>query len=179
MAPKNAVAQSSRKATRSTSQGSTTVSAASNGVKTKSMAKVAASSAREQAVVIAVSQSRKSTNGDSKIADEVSQIASHSLKQKSIVGYNMPQTISRGMDELQTHTNLTFQPIDLEDYGYSSSASSLLSSKESLLLHDEVESSNTIIMPVMLTEVTNIEEQLGSMKATRGKLLKEIVEKNV
>jgi len=82
------------------------------------------------------------------------------------------------MDELQTHTSPTFQPIDLEDDGYSSSASSLLSSKESLWSHAKVESSNTIIMPVMVIEVTNIEEQLASMKATPDKLLKESVEKD-
>ena len=60
------------------------------------------------------------------------------------------------MDELQTHTNTTFQPIDLENDGHSSSASSLLSSKESLLSHADVESSNIIIMPVMVIEVANM-----------------------
>ena len=57
-------------------------------------------------------------------------------------------------------------------------ASSLLSSKESLLSHAEIESSNTVVMPVMVTEVTNIEEQLASMKATMDKLLKEGAQKD-
>ena len=71
MASKNAVVQSSRKATRSTSQGSTTVSAASGRVMTRSTAKPTASSAREQAIVTATSKSPKVPNGDSKIAGRV------------------------------------------------------------------------------------------------------------
>ena len=63
---KNGVAQYSRKATRSTSQVSTVVSAAFGGVMTRSMAKVAASSAREQAIVTAISKSRKFPNATPK-----------------------------------------------------------------------------------------------------------------
>jgi len=110
--------------------------------------------------VTATSQSRKKTNGDSKIADGVSQIASYPLKQKSAAGSNMPQTIPCRMDELQTHTNTTFQPIDLEDDGYSSSDSSTATPKESPASYAEIESPNTIIMSVMVTELTSIEEQL-------------------
>jgi len=116
--------------------------------------------------VTAASQSCKITNGDSKVAVAISRIASHPLKQKYVVGFNMPQTIPCGMDKLQTHTNTNFQPINLEDDRYSSSASSLLSSKESLLSHAKIKSSNTIIMSVIVIEVTNTEEQLASMKAT-------------
>jgi len=131
MASKNAVVQSSKKAIRSTSQGSTAVNAASGGVITRSMAKATARSATKQAVVTATSQSCKKINGDSKIANEVSKIASYPLKQKSVAGSNMPQTIPCRMDELQIHTNTTFQPIDLEDDGYSSSNSSAATPKES------------------------------------------------
>jgi len=66
----------------------------------------------------------------------------------------------------------------LEDDGYSSGASSQLSSKESLFSHDETNSSNTVVMLVMVIEVTNIEEQLASMKATMDKLLKEGAQKD-
>jgi len=120
----------------------------------------------------------KKTNGDSKIADRVSQIASHPLKQKSVAGSNMPQNIPRRMDELQTHTNTTFQPIDLEHDGYSSGASPLLSSRESLLSHVEIESPSTIIMSVMVTKVTSIKEQLASMEATMDRILEESAEKD-
>jgi len=89
----------------------------------------------------------------------------------------MPQTIPRGMDELQTHTSPTFQPFNLEDDGYSSSISSLLLLKESPFSHVEAESSNTVIMPVTVPEVTDIEEQLASMKVAQDKLLKESVKK--
>jgi len=125
---------------------------------TWSVAKAAVTSTTQQAVVTATPQSCKKTNGDSKIADGVSQIASHPLKQKSVAGSNMPQTIPRRMDELQTHTNTTFQPMDLEHDGYSSGASPLLSSRKSLLSHAQIESPNTIIMSVMVTVVTSIEE---------------------
>jgi len=47
----------------------------------------------------------------------------------------MPETIPRGMDDLQTHTNPTFQPFNFEDDGYSSSDSSLASSNGSLSSH--------------------------------------------
>jgi len=56
---------------------------------TRSTAKAAATSATKQAIVKATAQSRKKTNGGSKIADGVSQIASYPLKQKSVAGSNM------------------------------------------------------------------------------------------
>jgi len=55
----------------------------------------AASSATEQAIVTATSKSRKVPNGDSKIVDGVTQIASDALKQKFVAIFNMPQTIPR------------------------------------------------------------------------------------
>ena len=129
MASKNVVVQSSGKAIRSTSQGSTAVSDASGGVMTRSMAKATASSAKEPAVVIATSKLCNAPNGNSKIADGVTQIASDVLKQKSVVSFNMSQTIPRGMDELQTHANPAFQPFNSTDDGYSSSDSSLSTSR--------------------------------------------------
>ena len=122
------------------------------------MAKAAASSAREQVIVIVTSKSRKFPNGDSKITYGVTQIALDALKQKSVVGFNMPQTISHGMDELQTHTNPAFQPFNPADDGYSSSDSSLSTLKESLFFHAEAESSDNVVMPVMVIEVANVEE---------------------
>ena len=100
MAPKNAINQSSRKAIRSASQGSTTASAASGGVMTRSMTKAATTIIGEQSIVAAPSQSHKIQNLGSKVSDGVNQIASNILKQKSVVGFIMPQTISCGMDEL-------------------------------------------------------------------------------
>ena len=100
MAPKNALAQSSRKTTRSTSQVSTTTSLASGGVMSWSMAKAAATFAKKQTIVTATSQSLKITNVNSKISDGVSQITSHALKQKSFVSFNMQQTILHERDEL-------------------------------------------------------------------------------
>jgi len=79
------------------------------------MAKAAITFAREQVVVTTTSQSHKITNDDSKVDDGVGQIASDTLKQKSIVGFNMSQTIPRGMDEFYAYTNLVFQPICAKD----------------------------------------------------------------
>ena len=174
MAPKNTITRSSRKAVRSASQGSTTASAASGGVMTRSMTKVAG----EHSIVAAPSQSHKIQNLSSKVSDGVNQIASNALKQKSVAGFIMPQTIPRGMDELQTHTNPAFQPFNFEDDGYSSSDSSLAPSKGSLSSQAEAESSDTVIMPVMVTGATNFEEQLASMKATLDRLSKESAEKD-
>ena len=174
MAPKNAITQSSRKAVRSASQVSTTASAASGGVMTRSMTKAAG----EQSIVAVPSQSHKIQNLGSKVSDGVNQIASNVLKQKSVAGFIIPQTIPRGMDELQTHTNPAFQPFNFEDDGYSSSDASLASSKGSLFSHVKIEFSDTVIMPVMVTAATNFKEQLASMKATLDKLSKESAEKD-
>ena len=73
---------------------------------------------------------------------------------------------------------LPFSPLVLEANGYSSSDSFSTSSKKSLSVHAEVESSDTVIMLVMMTEAVNFEEQLASMKATLDLLSKESAEKN-
>jgi len=77
------------------------------------------------------------------------------------------------MDELQTHANPTFQPFNFEDDAYSSSDSSLASSKGSPSSHVEAESLNTVIMLVMVTKATNFEDQPASMKAMLKRLSKE------
>jgi len=79
MGPKNIIAQSSRNIAQFTSQGMT-----------RGMVKVTATWAKEQATVTAASQSRKITNGDFNVAKEVTQITYHALKQKYMVGFNMP-----------------------------------------------------------------------------------------
>lgn len=84
----------------------------------------------------------------------VNQIISHTLKQKSIAGFDTSQTIPLGMDELQAHTNPTFQPFSIEDDGNSSKDSSL-ALKESLSSHAEAKSSETIVMLVMVTQIIN------------------------
>jgi len=86
--------------------------------------------------------------------------------------------IPRGMAELQTHTNPAFQPFNLTDDGYSSNDSSLSTSKDSLFFHAEAESSNTVVMPVIVTEAASVEEQLASMKATLDRLFRESAEKD-
>jgi len=58
-------------------------------------------------------------NLDSKVPNGVNQIAYHALKKKSIADFNMSQTIPYWMDELQSHIHSTFQPLNLEDDGYS------------------------------------------------------------
>ena len=86
----------------------------------------------------------------------------------------MPQTMPRGMDELETYTNPTFQPFGLEDGGYLNSDSSSTSSKKSLSFHAEAEFSDTAFMPVMVTEATNFEEQRASLEATLDRLSKRV-----
>jgi len=56
--------------------------------------------------------------------------------------------------------------------------SSAATPKDSPASYAEIESPNTIIMSVMVIELTGIEEQLASMKATLDRLLKESAEKN-
>jgi len=80
MAPKNAVLQSSRKATQSTSQGSTIASATSGDVVTRSITTVAAITTLEQSVVTVRSQSHKIQNFSSEVSDGVDQATAHALK---------------------------------------------------------------------------------------------------
>jgi len=93
------------------------------------------------------------------VSNGVDQSSVHSLKQMSIVDFNLSQIIPHSMDELQAHTNTTFQPFGLKDDGYWSSSSFVATPKESPSSHGKVESSNAFIMPVMVTEVTNFKEQ--------------------
>jgi len=107
--PKNTIIQSLSKAVWSASQRSTTASAASDSVMTRNMTKAVATAITEdQLIMAAPSQSHKIQNIGSKVSAGVNQIASNVLKQKSIVGFIIPQIIKHGMDELQTHTNCTF-----------------------------------------------------------------------
>ena len=52
------------------------------------------------------------------------------------------------------------------------------SSKVSLFLHAKAESSGIVIIPVMVTEAANFEEQLASMKATLDRLSRDSLEKD-
>ena len=74
--------------------------------------------------------------------------------------------------------NPTFQPFGVQDHGYTNSDSSRASLRE-LVAQSETESSNSVIVPVMVTEVTNVEEQLANMKATLERLAKENREKRL
>ena len=100
MAPKNAIGQSSRKAVWFASRGSATARAVAGGVMTRSMTKAATAITGEQSIVAAPSRSHKIQNLGSKVSDGVNQVALNILKQKSVASFIMPQTISRGMDEL-------------------------------------------------------------------------------
>ena len=102
MAPKNAIPQPSRKAVRSTSQGSTTASVTSGGVMTRSMAKAAAVIAIKQSVGIVPSQSRGIPSLDSNLPEGVNKVHSHPLKQKSVAGFKMHPTMCQEVGELQT-----------------------------------------------------------------------------
>jgi len=64
------------------------------------------------------------------------------------------------------------------DDGYSSSNSCSTSLKESLYSHVEVESSNTTMISIVVTDAPNFEKQLASMKGMLLILSKESVEKD-
>jgi len=73
--------------------------------------------------------------------------------------------------------NLDQSPVcELEDY-YSSDFS-VPSPKEARMLEIEAESSDIIIMPVMMIGAANLKEQLASMKATLDRISKESAEKD-
>jgi len=82
------------------------------------------------------------------------------------------------MDEFHPYSNNVFQPSDEEGDDYGSSDSSSISPRDSLFSHVKDESSNTIIMPVMVTEAINLDEELANMKGTLERLSKESEEKN-
>ena len=146
---------------------------------TRNMTKAVATAITEdQLIMAAPSQSHKIQNIGSKVSAGVNQIASNVLKQKSIVGFIIPQIIKHGMDKLQTHTNCTFQPFNFKDDGYSSSDFFLASSKGSLSSHAEDESFDAVVIPVKIRTTTNLEEQMASMNATLDRLSKEGAEKD-
>jgi len=71
-----------------------------------------------------LSQSRKIQSLGSNLLEGVNQIASHSLKHKSLVGFKMEQTVSHGMDDLQAYAKPAFQSFDAKNHGYTSNESS-------------------------------------------------------
>ena len=73
------------------------------------------------------------------------------LKLKPLAIFNMRKTLPHGLEEFQTYINPIFQSISEEDDDYGSSDSSPISPRESLFSQVEVESSDTMIMPVMVT----------------------------
>ena len=79
----------------------------------------------------------------------------------------MKKTLPYGLDEFQAYTNPVFQPFGEEDDNYSSSDSSPTSPRDSLSLFIEVESSNIVIMPVMVTEAINLVKELENIKETQ------------
>ena len=81
------------------------------------------------------------------------------------------------MDGLQAQANPTFQPFDAYDHSYTSSGSSPASLRESVT-QSETESSNSVIMPIMVMEATNVEEQFANMKATLERLAKQNLERD-
>jgi len=81
------------------------------------------------------------------------------------------------MDELQNQANTAFQSFSEEDHGYTSGDSSQASPRE-LVIELETESSNSVIMPAMVTEATNVEKQLVNMKATLERFAKESLGKD-
>jgi len=79
------------------------------------------------------------------------------------------------MDEIQK-LSLQSPVYEVEDY-YSSDSSSP-SPKGARMSEIETKSSDTVIIPVMMTGATNLEEQLASMMATLDRLSKESAEKD-
>ena len=181
MAPKNAL---KKKTIESTSEGSAKANIASNNrstrAMTRSMTKVAASITLKQQAVAPTLQSRKTQNfGFNLLADGVNQTAClPNLKLKTLAIFNIKKALPCGIEKFQTYINPIFQPISEEDDDYGSSSSSPTSSRDSVFSQVEVESSDTVIMPVMVTETVNLEEQLADMKATLDRLSKENAKKD-
>jgi len=87
----------------------------------------------------------------------------------------MQHKASSWKDEIQK-LNLQFPICEVEDY-YSSDTSPPLP-KGARMSEIETESSDTVIMPVMMTRAANLEEQLASMMATLDRLSKKSAEKD-
>jgi len=80
------------------------------------------------------------------------------------------------MDEFQTYINPVFQPFGAEDDSYDNSDSSATSPRDFHFSQSETESSNRVVMPVMVIEAINLEEQLADMTAKLDELSKESAE---
>jgi len=93
MAPKNAIPPPLRKAIRSTSQGSTTASVTSSGVMIRSMPKAIAVIVIKQSVGNVPPQARKMRSLVSNMSKGVNKITLYPLKQTSVTGFKMHQTI--------------------------------------------------------------------------------------
>jgi len=83
----------------------------------------------------------------------------------------MRKTLPCELDEFHAYTNNVFQPFNEEDDDYGSSDSSPTSPRDS-------QSSDSIIMPVMVTNAITLEEELTNMKVTLERLSKEREEKD-
>ena len=90
----------------------------------------------------------------------------------------MRKTLPCRLDEFQVYTSPVFQPFDEKDDDYGTSNSLPISLRDSFFSHVEVESSDTGIIPAMVTETTNLEEELANIKATLERLSKESKEKD-
>ena len=124
-------------------------------------------------------QSRKAQNPSFTLpVDGINQIAClPNLKLNSVDVFNMRKTSPYGLDEFQAYTNPIFQNFDEEDNDYDSSDSSPTSPRDLLFSQVETESYDTVVMPTMVTEAINLEEELATMKATVERLSKECGER--
>ena len=135
---------------------------------------------------VAAQPSKKKNMGSSSLRSYEASVTSskraHTMKTRSMVKGAPPtatrQTVppssklqdsktqhkaSSWMDEIQK-LSLQSPVCEVEDYYSSDSYSS--SPKGARMSEIEAESSDTVIMPVMMTGATNLEEQLASMMAT-------------
>jgi len=146
----------------------------------RSITKAAASITLKQQVIAPTLQSRKTQKFGSNLpTNGVNQTTClPKWKLKPLAIFNMRKTLPYGLDEFQSYINPAFQPFDEEDDDYGSSNSALTSPRDSLFSQVEVESSDTIVMPVMVIDAINLEEELASMKVTLERLSKQSAEKD-
>ena len=93
------------------------------------------------------------------------------LKLHSLTVFNIRKTLPHGIDEFQTSINPVFQPFCEEDDNYDGSDYSPPSPRDLHFSQSESESSNTVVMPVVVIEAVNLKEQLPDMKAKLDQLL--------
>jgi len=146
---------------------------------TRSMTKAAAFITLKQQVVPPTLQSRKTQKFGSNLpSDGVNQTTClPNLKLKPLAIFNIRKILPCGLDKFQTYINPVFQPFSEEDDEYGSSDSSPTSSRDLVFSQVEVESSDIVIMPVMMIETINLEEQLADMN-TLDRLSKENAKKD-